>query len=300
MITPPYLKKNDKIAIVATARKITHEELLPSVRIFESWGLEVITGKNTFNECHQFAGTDEERREDFQNALDDPSVKAVFLARGGYGNVRIIDSIDFSGFLRNPKWIAGFSDVTVIHSHIHQCLGVETLHSTMPYSMHYFPNEKTSSNSLRKALFGEDLIYSFQTDKLTVNGSAEGLLSGGNLSIIYSLTGSVSDIETDGKILFIEDIDEYLYHIDRMMINLKRSGKLSRLSGLIVGNMTDMKDNEVKFGNDAYGIIAEAVKEYNYPVWFGFPAGHSAVNLALILGRKVLMNVSETATLRFL
>jgi len=299
MITPPYLKKYDKVAIVATARKVSHEELIPAIRIFESWGLEVVTGKNIYTEYNQFAGTDEERIAGMQEILDDPLIKAVFFARGGYGNIRIVDRIDFSGFLKNPTWIAGFSDVTVIHSHIHQCFGVETLHCTMPYSIYTFPAEKESCESMRKALFGEELVYSFQAGELSRKGSAEGLLTGGNLSIIYSLTGSISDIETHGKILFIEDVDEYLYHIDRMMMNLKRSGKLSRLSGLIVGNMTDMKDNEVKFGNDAYSIIADAVKGYGYPVWFGFPAGHAVVNHALILGRKVLMDISDNATLRF-
>lgn len=299
MITPPYLKKHDKVAIVATARKISHEELMPAIHLFESWGLEVVNGKNIYNEFNQFAGTDEERIAGLQEILDAPLIKAVFFARGGYGNIRIVDRISFSGFLKNPKWIAGFSDVTVIHSHIHQSFCIETLHCAMPYSIYNFPAEKESCESMRKALFGEELVYSFQAGELSRKGLAEGLLTGGNLSIIYSLAGSISDIETHGKILFIEDVDEYLYHIDRMMMNLKRSGKLSKLSGLIVGDMADMKDNEVKFGKDAYRIIADTVKEYDYPVWFGFPSGHAAVNHALILGRKVLMNINDNATLRF-
>ena len=299
MITPPYLKENDKVAIIATARKISPVELIPAISIFESWGLHVITGKNIYKQYNQFAGNDEERAADLQEALDDPSIKAVFFARGGYGNVRIIDRIDFSGFVKSPKWLAGFSDVTVIHSHIHQCFGIETLHCTMPYSIFNFPADKTSCESMRNALFGEDMLYAFSPDVLSRKGRAEGILTGGNLSILFSLTGSSSGIETSDKILFIEDIDEYLYHIDRMMINLKRSGKLSCLAGLIVGNMTDIKDNEIKFGNDAFGIIADAVKEYDYPVWFGFPAGHTIINHALILGRNVTMDINGKATLRF-
>lgn len=299
MIAPQNLKKKDKVAIIATARKIYREELQPSIDLFQSWGLEVVLGKNIDKIYHQFAGCDEERASDMQEALDNPEIRAVFFARGGYGNVRIIDKLNFSGFIRNPKWIAGFSDVTVLHSHIHQCYGIETLHCTMAYSIYKTPNEPSSVQSMKKALFGEPLTYSFPSESLSRKGKARGNLAGGNLSILYSLTGSLSDIKTDGKILFIEDIDEYLYHIDRMMISLKRSGKLSRLAGLVVGDMTDMKDNEVKFGKNAYEIIAESVKEYDYPVWFGFPAGHADVNNALIFGREVSLEVNNYSTLIF-
>lgn len=300
MISPPFLKRNDKIAIVATARKISREELDPAVKIFSSWGFRVVMGKNILNEHHQFAGTDEERAADLQQALDDPAIKAILFARGGYGNVRIVDKIDFSRFTDNPKWIAGFSDLTVLHSHIHTRFGIESLHCTMPFSISDSPGGKASLESMRKALTGEDLFYSFPSGGMNRKGITEGILTGGNLSILYSITGSVSDIGTEGKILFIEDLDEYLYHIDRMMMNLKRSGKLSHLAGLIVGDMTEMKDNTVPFGKDAYEIISDAVSEYTYPVWYGFPAGHSGINHALILGRKVKLDTGEISTLRFL
>lgn len=300
MISPPFLKRNDQIAIVATARKISQEELGPALKIFSSWGFRVVMGKNILKKHHQYAGTDEERAADLQQALDDPEIKAIVFARGGYGNVRIIDRIDFSRFTDSPKWIAGYSDVTVLHSHIHSRFGIETLHCTMPFSISDSPGGEASLESMRKALTGEDLAYSFPSGGMNRKGIAEGILTGGNLSILYSMTGSVSDIETKGKILFIEDLDEYLYHIDRMMMNLKRSGKLCHLAGLIVGDMTEMKDNTVPFGKDAYEIISDAVKEYGYPVWYGFPAGHSGINHALILGKKVKMDIAETSTLRFL
>jgi len=299
MITPPYLKKGDKVAIVATARKIHPEELSQAIRLFESWGLKVVTGKNIHKVFHQFAGTDDERMADMQEAIDNTGIRAIFFARGGYGSIRIIDKLDFSGIAKNPKWIAGFSDITILHSHIQTCCGIETLHCTMPYSIYNNPDSLEPVASMRKTLFGEEISYSFPGDLLSRKGQAEGILCGGNLSILYSLIGSPSDLDTHGKILFIEDIDEYLYHIDRMMISLKRSGKLTGLAGLLVGDMTDMKDNEVKFGMDAYSIIADAVKDYNYPVWFGFPAGHSALNNALILGRKVSMQVSKISSLNF-
>ncbi len=303
MVTPEYLKVGDTIAIVATARKISKEELAPAVSTFESWGLKVVFGKNLFGQDNQYSGTDAEREADLQCMLDDTNVKAIISARGGYGTVRIIDVLDFSNFVSNPKWIVGYSDITVLHSDINARFGIETIHATMPIN---FPKDGTSNSAtetLRKALFGEPLSYSFETDKshgsLLRKGTAEGELVGGNLSLLYALSGSVSDIDTSGKILFIEDLDEYLYHIDRMMMQLDRAGKLKNLAGLIVGGMNDMKDNTVPFGKTVEEIIADAVKKYKYPVCFGFPAGHIPDNRALILGRKVNLSVAETTTLRF-
>ena len=299
MQTPPYLKRGDKVAIVATARKVSPEEMQTAINILKGWGLEVVLGRNLFESYNQFAGSDKQRVDDFNSMLADDGIRAIFCARGGYGTVRIIDNIDFSNFIKKPKWIVGFSDVTVLHSHIHNNFDTETLHAAMPFNFRdsvLLKDSNTSLKTLKKALFGEELNYSFNSDKQSKQGVEEGVITGGNLSILYSLTGSVSDINTDGKILFIEDIDEYLYHIDRMMMNLKRSGKLENLKGLIVGNMTDMKDNKVAFSKTAEEIILEAVDGYNYPVCIGFPAGHIENNLALILGRKVKLSVEENIT----
>jgi muramoyltetrapeptide carboxypeptidase len=225
--------------------------------------------------------------------FDDTSVKAVISARGGYGTIRIIDKIDFTTFKKHPKWMIGYSDITVLHSHIYN-LGFETLHATMPIN---FAVNAEATETLRKALFGEKLSYEAEKHSLNRTGIAEAELVGGNLSLLYALTGSASDLDTKGKILFIEDLDEYLYHIDRMMMNLKRSGKLENLVGLIVGGMTDMKDNAVSFGKTAEEIILDAVKEYDYPVCFNFPAGHIDRNLVLIIGRKVKLEVTAKNSL---
>lgn len=295
MTAPPYLKKGDKIGIVAPARKISKEEIQFAVEAFQKWGLEVVFGKNLFQAENQYSGSDEQRASDLQAFLDDSSVKAVISARGGYGTLRIIDKLDFTKFQKNPKWIIGYSDITVLHSHIHN-FGIETLHATMPIN---FQKNEESVETMRKVLFGEKLSYEMQNQPLNRKGEASGELVGGNLSLLYALQGSKSDISTDGKILFIEDLDEYLYHIDRMMISLKRSGKLSKLSGLVVGGMTDMKDNTVPFGKIAEEIIMDAVKEYKYPVCFGFPAGHQEKNLALPFGRRAKLIVDSKVTLVF-
>ncbi len=296
LIQPAYLKKGDKIGIVACARKISKEEIKPACDILKSWGLEIVLSKNLFNSDNQYSGTDSERAEDLQLMLNDSSIKAVISARGGYGTVRIIDKIDFTELKKHPKWVVGYSDITVLHSHIHK-VGIETMHATMPIN---FTKNEESVESLRAALFGEKLNYEIATHHLNKKGCAEGELIGGNLSLIYALTGSISDIDTKDKILFIEDLDEYLYHIDRMMINLKRSGKLSNLAGLIIGGMTDMKDNTIPYGKTVEEIILDAVAEYNYTVCFSFPAGHIDKNMAVYLGRKVKLNVGEKTALTYL
>ena len=289
LIQPPHLKKGDKIAIVASARKIALEELGAAIRIFNSWGLEVVLSKNLFKQNNQFSGTDAERAADLQTALDDDSIKAIISARGGYGTMRIIDKIDFSGFIKQPKWVIGYSDITVLHSHIHT-LGIQTLHATMPIN---FDKNQEAVETLMKTLFAQHLTYEFEASVFNKKGVAEAEVVGGNLSLLYALSGSVSDLDTKGKILFIEDLDEYLYHIDRMVLNLKRAGKLRELAGLIVGGMTDMKDNAIPFGKTAEEIIVDAVKEYNFPVCFNFPAGHVDRNLALVLGKRMKLVVDE-------
>ena len=300
MITPPYLKPGDKIAIVATARKVSPSEMEAAINTFRLWGLQVVTGPHLFGEKNQYSGTDVERASDMQMMLDDIEVKAILCARGGYGTVRIVDQLNFSAFELNPKWIVGYSDITVLHSHINTQFGIETLHAIMPIN---FPDEGTlaSIESLRKALFGEVLEYNIGAQPMNKEGSASGVLTGGNLSILYSLIGSPSDIQTEDKVLFIEDLDEYLYHIDRMMMNLKRSGKLLGIKGLVVGGMKKMNDNAIPFGKQAEQIILEYAQEAGIPVCFNFPAGHIADNRALIMGREVELNIDQTGvSLQFL
>ncbi|HET6242925.1 MAG: LD-carboxypeptidase [Bacteroidetes bacterium] len=301
MKIPAYLKKGDTIGIVSTARKISPQEVAPAVEQFEKWGLKVVFGEDLFNVFHQFAGTDEQRVLDLQKMLDEPKVKAIICARGGYGTVRIIDRLDFSEFAKNPKWIAGFSDVTVLHSHIQQNLSIATLHCAMPVN---FPNDGSfcdAVETIRKALFGEPLSYLIENNYLNRTGTGQGTLTGGNLSILYSLSGTCSQAITNGKILLLEDLDEYLYHLDRMMINLKRTGMLENLSGLIVGGMNDMKDNAVPFGKSPEEIVVDAVKEYNYPVCFNFPSGHIKENKAIILGGRVVLDVgAEKSSLNYI
>ncbi len=301
MIRPPFLKKGDTIGIAATARKISEAELMPAITKFREWGFQVLLSEALYAEDHQFAGTDQQRLSGFQKLLDNNTVKAIIIARGGYGTVRLIDEIDFTSFKKNPKWIIGYSDVTVLHSHIHQNFGIETIHATMPLNFPKNNNESIALSSLYNAFTSNNIEYIINHISTEKTGETTGILTGGNLSLLYALSGTVSDIYTNGKILFLEDIDEYLYHIDRMILQLKRCGKLKNLAGLIVGGMTDMKDNQIPFGKNAYEIIADAVKEYDYPVCYGFPAGHMEDNRALILGRKISLAVTEkTSIIQFL
>ena len=298
MISPSHLNKGDTIAIVSTARKISKEELKPAIQLLESWGLKAVLGKTIGAEENQFAGYDALRATDFQQMMDDPKIKAIWCARGGYGTVRMVDKLDFTAFKKNPKWIVGYSDVTVLHAHVHN-LGIETLHAQMCLEIE--TKTKETSESLRKILFGEEYNISVSgSNSFTSPGNCSGQLVGGNLSVLYSLCGSNSAINTDGKILFIEDLDEYLYHIDRMMMNLKRNGMLKNLAGLIVGGMTKMNDNVIPFGKTAEEIIFDAVKDYDYPICFNFPSGHIEDNRALIMGREVRLKVEDgNITLKF-
>ncbi|WP_133713018.1 S66 peptidase family protein [Myroides indicus] len=297
MIKPPYLKKGDKIAIVCTARKFSKEEAQPAIQLMESWGLQVVLGETIGKDNFQLGGTDEDRVNDFNKQLANPEIKAIWCARGGYGTVRIIDQIDFGLLTKSPKWIIGFSDVTVLHSHIHK-LGIETIHGIMAFSVPK-ATEK-AKDTLYHALFNGRLEYKIKSCELNKYGNAQGELVGGNLSILYSLLGSPSAIDTNDKILFIEDLDEYLYHLDRMMYNLKRNGVLDNLRGMIVGGMTDMHDNEIPFGQKAHEIILSAVSDKIYPVVFDFPSGHGAENNALILGRKIVLETNpQESVLKF-
>jgi len=290
MITPEFLQKGDTVAILATARKIDLVALQPAVKLLESWGLHVVIGKTIGKEDHQLAGPDWQRATDFQEMLDNPKIKAIWAAKGGYGTVRIVDRIDFTNFKKKPKWVVGFSDVTVLHSHINN-MGIETLHAMMAASA------KTASpqalETLRKSLFGEKLEYHVPASPFNKKGKASGEIVGGNLSVLYSILGSKSEVDYKGKILFIEDLDEYLYHIDRMMMNLKRNGYFDGLKALIVGGMTEMNDNDIPWGKNAIEIIQDVLKDYKFPIIYNFPAGHIKDNRALILGKTVSIDVND-------
>ncbi len=290
LLRPPFLKKGDSIYILSTARKITVEELAPAIEAFEQWGLNVIIGETIGLQDNQYAGADDQRLRDFQKAIDDPAIKAIICARGGYGTVRMMDDVNYDEFMKSPKWIAGFSDVTYLHTHISNNIGIQSIHSIMPVQ---FPKSSPEAiETLRRELFGEPNEYAIPVHSLNRAGSADGILIGGNLSILYSITGTRSGINTSGKILFLEDIDEYRYHIDRMMMNLKRSGKLQDLAGLIVGGFSDIKDNPIPFGKGAYEIIAEHIQAFNYPVCFNFPAGHVTDSRALVIGKTYKLHVA--------
>ena len=291
MITPDILQIGDTVAIVSTAGKVSLKEIQTSIVLLKQWRLRVKLGVTIDAEDNQFAGNDALRVKDFQQMMDDPKVKAIWCARGGYGTVRIIDQLDFSSFMKTPKWIIGYSDVTVLHSHIHN-LGVETLHAQMPFEI----EDKTdaSINSLKQALFGESYYITYSSKiNIQKKGTVNGQLIGGNLSSLYSRCGSTSCMNTRGKILFIEDLYEYLYHLDRMPQNLKRNKIFENLSGLIVGWMTKMQDNSIPYGRSAEEIIRDIVTEYDFPICFNFPAGHVEDNRALIFGRNVQLNISD-------
>lgn len=290
MIIPPFLKAGDTVALVCTARKFFPEDAKIAIDLLESWGLNVKLGATIGLDNFQLGGTDSQRAADFQAQLDDENVKAIWCARGGYGTVRIIDSLDFTKFKKHPKWIMGFSDVTVLHSQLN-VERVASLHSIMPFTVPNAPEEV--KETLRKALFGETISYSIPSKSFDVKGTASGELVGGNISILYSLLGSKSAIDTKDKILFIEDLDEYLYHIDRMMYNLKRNGYFENVKGIIVGSMTDMHDNDIPFGQNEVQIIREIAKENRIPISFQFPAGHQKDNRTLILGQQVVFEVNE-------
>lgn len=296
-IQPEFLKKGDKIILLSTARKITRGELELAIKIFTDWGLEVVLGKNIFKEYHQMAGSEKERAEDFQLAIDRKDIKSIVCVRGGYGTVKMIEAINFKPLVKNPKWLVGYSDVTVLHLLFSQKINLASIQSTMPVS--FGSNSKAALESLRNALFGKPFHYKINAHNLNRNGKAKGTLVGGNLSIIYSLQGTKLEIEPDGKILFIEDVDEYLYHVDRMMMNLKLSGKLKKLKGLVVGSFSQMKDNTIPFGKSAEEIIYDAVKEYKYPVCFDFPAGHLNDNRALLLNTEARLDVNKYTYLAF-
>ena len=294
-MTPHVLKPGDKIGIVAFAKKITLEEIQPAVKTFRNWGLEVVIGNTIGSEHHQFSGNDDCRRNDIQKMLDNPEIKAIISARGGYGCVRVVDKIDFSSFLNTPKWLIGFSDITVFHAHINTLFNIPTIHATMPVFFH--KNTAESLDSLRQIIMCGSMEYKIQSSakKLCKDGTAIGQLTGGNLSVLYSLCGSVSFGETNGKILFLEDLSEHIYHIDRMLQNLKRNGFFANIKGLIIGSFTEMKDGPVPFGKTSEEILFDLCSELNIPVFANFPAGHINDNRSLIMGQTVKMEVTNNS-----
>ena len=298
LITPPYLQKGDSIVILAPAgilRPSRKEVVLKSKKMLESWGLNVVLSNNIFNQNNHFSGTDIERCQDFQDALDDPSVKAIWSARGGYGSVRILDKLSFAKFKKQPKWIIGYSDITVFHNHIHT-LGFETIHGMMPTSLEKKPEQIIESiSSFKKSIFGEALSYTIPSSKynrIHALKVIEGQVIGGNIAILASMLGSNSQLETEGKILFIEEIGEYKYSIDRMLQSLKRAGYFRNVHAVIVGNMSSIKKNSTKWGSSIEQLILDVIPE-NIPVLFDFPAGHEADNRALIFGRKIQLISNE-------
>lgn len=295
---PLYLKKGDIIGITCLAGFITVEDIQPAITKLKEWGFEIKIGSTVGKKDFTFGGTDEERLKDFQQMLDDKTVKAIMCARGGYGAVRIIDALDFKKFTAQPKWIIGFSDATVIHSHLIKNFGIASIHSKMCNS---FPKDWSKAEpvqvetieSIQKCLTGEKMLYKVIPNDKNKTGVAEGILTGGNLKTIETLAGSKSDINTDGKILFVEDTGEYLYSIDRMFWNLKRTGKLNKLKALIIGGfkVKPSEDPADEFGKNLYEIVLEKVKEFNYPVCFNFPVGHQKDNFALKCGIKHRLSV---------
>jgi muramoyltetrapeptide carboxypeptidase len=289
-IQPPYLKKGDKVAITCPAKKLP-APMTDAIALLQSWGLEVVLGDTVTASYHQFAGDDEMRAADMQRFIDDDSIKAIIAARGGYGTIRMIDQVDFSRLQHNPKWLVGFSDITLLHSHLLSNYNLQSIHGQMPMNI---PDASARSlQTLRKALFGEELSYEYKSNTLGRNGEATGILTGGNLSLLIAALGSASDVDYSGKILFIEDVGEYLYSIDRMLFTLKRAGKLQNLAGLIVGGFTGIKDNDIPFGQTVPEIVMNVVKDYNYPVCFDFPAGHIPDNLSIVLGRPATLFIED-------
>ena len=302
LVQPPYLKAGDTVAIVAPSGILKNKdtEIQKAKDLLKSWGLNYVIGKHVFNQNNHFAGTDDERCEDFQQAMDDPTIKAIWCARGGYGTVRILDKLDYSKFRKKPKWIIGYSDITALHSQVHN-EGFESMHAMMCASLQDDPETiKETISTFKDALFGKPLHYVLAGSTYNKTGSVSGELVGGNLSILYSMLGSKTNIDTSGKILFIEEIGEYKYHIDRMLQSLKRAGYFDNCKGVIVGDITKLRKNTTLWGSSVEQLILDALSEYDFPIAFNMPAGHEKDNRAMILGRTVELTVSsEQSTVVF-
>lgn len=301
-LKPEFLKSNNKIAVIAPSGRVFPEEIEDGLNLIKNWRLAPVLGKHLFEDHYNgyhFAGTDKQRIEDLQNALDNEEIKAIWCARGGYGAVKLLDKLNWDKFLINPKWIIGYSDITALHNHINN-LGVETVHGITTKRLNVNYNEETFL-TLRKALSGNKLNYEIPAHAFNKKGNAKGKLVGGNLSIIYSLAGSESFIKGEDLILFIEDWNENWYHVDRMMINLKRSGLLNRIKGMIVGSFTKMDietenpEFNLNYDQTTYQVIQKIMNEFEIPIAYQFPAGHTGDNRALIFGSQVTLEVKENS-----
>ena len=284
MITPSSLSSGSKIALVAPARKVAEDDIAFAVEYIRQRGFVPIYDERLFLTHNQFAGNDEQRASVIQHYLDADDIGAIMCVRGGYGTVRIIDRLDFDKFLQKPKWIVGYSDVTVLHAKM-QSLGIESLHATMP--INFQDNSKQALDTLFDALCGKEIKYDLPQQTLDILSNMKGEVVGGNISVLYSLLGSDIFPDVEGKVLFLEDLDEYLYHIDRMMMAFQRAGIFDKIGGLIIGGLTKMHDNAIPFGMTAEEIISEKIKDKNIPTVFNFPAGHINDNRAIILGRSI-------------
>lgn len=292
---PPYLKKGDTIGIVCPAGYMPFEKAETCIEVLKSWGYKVKVGKTLGSQHNYFSANDEERLSDLKQMLDDDSVNAILCGRGGYGTGRIIDQIDFKKFKKNSKWIIGYSDITVLHSHIYKKFKIASIHSPMAAAFNDGEYANEYVQSLRKMLAGKKANYSCAIHAYNKTGVATGELIGGNLSLIAHLIGTPSDVNTKGKILFLEDIGEYLYNIDRMFYQLLRSGKLHSLSGLIIGGFSEMKDTTVPYGQHVTDIINDIVKQFDFPVCFDFPVSHERENYALKIGVEHRLSITNKA-----
>ena len=292
-IMPPYLKPGDTIGIVCPAGYMPIEKAQTCIETLTAWGFKVIPGKTLGKQFNYFSGTDEERIHDLQHMLDDKDIDAILCGRGGYGTGRIIDQLDFSKYEKRPKWIIGFSDITVLHCHLFSNFKIASLHAPMAAAFNDGEFKNQYIESLHNALLGKKANYKTEGNLLDQPGKATGVLVGGNLSLLVNLIGTPSDIKTKNKILFIEEVGEYIYSVDRMMYQLKRSGKLDKLKGLIIGRFSEMKDTTIPFGQTAEEVIKEMVKDYDFPVCFGFPVSHEKENYALKIGVKYKLKVEE-------
>lgn len=296
LIQPPYLKAGDTVAIVAPSGilKNRKDEVEHAKQLLKRWELNVVVGEHVFSQDNHFAGTDQERCEDLQNALDNPNIKAIWCARGGYGTVRILDKLDYTRFLEQPKWIIGYSDITALHNQIHN-LGVQSLHAMMCVSLPKDESEiEQTIATFKKAIFGETLSYTLQGSNYNQVGEVTAPIVGGNLTILHTMLGSKTSIDTSGKILFIEEIGEYKYHIDRMLQSLKRAGYFDHCKGVIVGDMSKLRKNTTLWGTSIEQLILDALADYDFPIAFNMPAGHEEDNRALILGRNATLKVEKT------
>ena len=295
LIQPPYLKAGDTVAIVAPSGilKNREREVQQAIDLLKSWSLHAVVGKHVFSKANHFAGTDDERCEDVQNAMDDPKISAIWCARGGYGTVRILDKLDYSKFREKPKWVIGYSDITALHNQLHN-EGFKSLHALMCVSLTKDLSEvENAINTFKSALFGNPENYILEGSKYNRVGDVSGQLIGGNLTMLHTMLGSEESIDTSGKILFIEEIGEYKYHIDRMLQSMKRAGYFDSLNGLIVGDMSKLRKNTTLWGTSVEQLILDALADYDFPIAFKMPAGHEKDNRAMILGREVVLKVSK-------